>query len=46
MINYAQQWYQWDNTSKDAVQFIVLGAQFTENTALEETFTRIFNSMD
>jgi tetratricopeptide (TPR) repeat protein len=46
MINYAQKWYQWDNTSKDAVQFIVLGAQFTENTALEETFTRIFNSMD
>lgn len=45
MINYAQKWYQWDNQSEDAVQFIILGASFTDNTALSTTFTRILSSL-
>ncbi|HCM15746.1 MAG: tetratricopeptide repeat protein [Candidatus Cloacimonadales bacterium] len=45
MVSYAQAWYQWDNTSEDAVQFIILGAAKTENTSLQQTFTRILQSM-
>ncbi|MCK9557969.1 MAG: tetratricopeptide repeat protein [Candidatus Cloacimonetes bacterium] len=45
MIDYAQKWYQWDNTSEDAVQFIILGAAKTQNTSLQETFTRILQSL-
>lgn len=45
MINYAQKWYQWDNGSQDAVQFIILGASQTNNTALSTTFTRILQNM-
>jgi tetratricopeptide (TPR) repeat protein len=45
LITYAQRWYQWDNSSEDAVQFIILGASQTENEALRNTYSRILQSM-
>lgn len=45
MIEYAQKWYQWDNESKDAVNFIILGAAQLGNDALRETFSKILRSM-
>ncbi len=45
LITYAQKWYQWDNDSEDAVQFIILGAAQTENEALETTYSRILQAI-
>lgn len=45
MISYAQKWYQWDNNSEDAVQFIILGAERNGNAALVTTFSRILQNM-
>ncbi|MCB5260246.1 MAG: tetratricopeptide repeat protein [Candidatus Cloacimonetes bacterium] len=45
LISYAQQWYQWDNENEDAVQFVILAAAKTDNKPLQETFTRILQSM-
>lgn len=45
LINYAQQWYQWDNTSENAVQFIILGATQTENQTLRETYRKILQAL-
>nr|MDK2850934.1 hypothetical protein [Candidatus Cloacimonadota bacterium] len=45
LITYAQKWYQWDNTSQDAVQFIILAATETDNEALRNTYSKILQSM-
>ena len=45
LITYAQRWYQWDNSSEDAVQFIILGAAQSDNEGLRNTYSRILQSM-
>ncbi len=45
LITYAQKWYQWDNQNQDAVQFIILGASKTGNTALSTTYAKILQSL-
>ncbi len=45
MIEYALKWYHHDNTSRDAVNFIILGAAQTENDTLRDIYQNILGSM-
>ncbi len=45
LITYAEKWYAYDNTSKFAVQFIILGAQNTSNRPLEQRYQTILRGM-
>lgn len=45
LVEYAQKWYQWDNSSKDAVMYIILGADKLQNEAMVKTFSNILKSM-
>ena len=46
LITYAEKWYNYDNTSRYAVQFVILGAQNTANTALQQRYTDILRGME
>ncbi|MCB5235218.1 MAG: tetratricopeptide repeat protein [Candidatus Cloacimonetes bacterium] len=45
MVDFALQWYHHDKTSRDAVNFIILGAAQAGNDTLRETYTKILGSM-
>lgn len=45
MVTYAKKWYNYDETNKDAVRLVVLGAQKTQNKALETEFNNILKKM-
>ncbi len=46
MITYARKWYEFDETNKDAVRLVILGAQKTGNRALETEFNTILRRMN
>jgi len=45
LITYAEKWYQYDETNKDAVRLVILGAQQTKNKTLETRYTDILKKM-
>jgi len=45
LITYGEKWYNYDNTSRYAVQFVILGAQNTANRTLEQRYTTILRGM-
>jgi len=45
LITYAEKWHQFDPNSKDAVQFVIFGAQQTKNTTIERKYSDIFRRM-
>lgn len=45
LLTYAGKWYDYDNTSKTAVQFLLLGAQQTQDKALIKRYTDILQKM-
>lgn len=45
MIKYGEMLYNADNTSKDAVQFIILAASKTNNSSLQKKYVDILNRM-
>ncbi|MBW6513411.1 MAG: tetratricopeptide repeat protein [Candidatus Syntrophosphaera sp.] len=46
MITYARKWHNYDETNKDAVRLVILGAQLTNNTALATQYQNILNRMN
>ena len=46
MITYARKWYNYDETNKDAVRLVILGAQMTKNKALETEFSNILKKLN
>jgi tetratricopeptide (TPR) repeat protein len=46
LINYAKKWHNYDETSSDAVRFVILGAQRTDNNDLEAEYLRILEDME
>lgn len=45
LLTYAGKWYAYDNTNKTAVQFLLLGAQQTQNKALIKQYSDILQKM-
>lgn len=45
LLTYAGKWYAYDNTSKTAVQFLLLGAQQSQNKALIKQYSDILQKM-
>jgi tetratricopeptide (TPR) repeat protein len=45
MITYAKKWHNYDDTSKFAVQYVILGAQMTKNKSLETEYQNILKKM-
>ncbi|MDD2332101.1 MAG: hypothetical protein PHI68_05560 [Candidatus Cloacimonetes bacterium] len=45
LITYAEKWRAFDETSKEAVQYIILGANMTKNKALETRYIDILKKM-
>jgi len=45
LVTYAKKWYDWDETSKFAVQYIILAAQRKGDTALQKTYSDILKAM-
>lgn len=46
MITYARKWYNYDETNKDAVRLVILGAQKTGNKALETEYNNILKKIN
>lgn len=46
LITYATKWYRYDETNKDAVRLVILGAQMTKNKPLETQFSDILKGMN
>ncbi len=46
LITYAKKWYAYDNTNKDAVRLVILGAGMTKNKALADEYTAILTKMN
>lgn len=46
MITYARKWHNYDETNKDAVRLVILGAQMVKDKALETEFSNILKSMN
>lgn len=45
LIQYAEQWYNWDKSSKLAVQYVIFGAQMTKNKSLESRYSAILKTL-
>jgi tetratricopeptide (TPR) repeat protein len=45
LIKYAEKWYQWDNTNKFAVQYVILGAVQTNNKPLQTKYENILKNI-
>ena len=45
LLTYAGKWYNYDSTSKTAVQFLLLGAQQTQNKALTKQYSDLLQKM-
>ncbi len=45
LVTYGERWHQFEPTSKEAVQFVILGAQQTKNSAIEKKYSDIFRKM-
>jgi tetratricopeptide (TPR) repeat protein len=45
LIKYAKKWYDWDDTSRFAVQYIILAAQKTGDDAMMKTYRDILKTM-
>ncbi|MGC9362426.1 MAG: tetratricopeptide repeat protein [Candidatus Syntrophosphaera sp.] len=45
MITYAKKWHNYDETNGDAVRFVILGAQMTDNDELEAEYLEILENM-
>ncbi len=46
MVTYAKKWYAFDDTNKDAVRLVILGAQMTKNKSLETEYQNILKTMN
>ncbi len=46
MITYAKKWHNYDETNGDAVRFVILGAQMTDNDELEAEYLQILEDME
>jgi len=45
LITYAEMWYRYDETSREAVQYIILGANQTKNKTMEIRYIDILKKM-
>lgn len=45
LVNYAEKWYEFNPSSRDAVQLIILGAQGLKNKTLEKKYSDILKKM-
>lgn len=46
MISYAKKWHQFDETNKDPVQLVILGAKMTNNKSLQTEYENILKGMN
>jgi len=45
LITYAKKWYDWDDSSRFAVQYIIFAAQKTGDATLQKTYSDILKAM-
>ncbi len=45
LIKYAEKWHNWDVTNKYAVDYVIFGAQLTQNKSLESKYQAIKKTM-
>ncbi|HOH97446.1 MAG TPA: tetratricopeptide repeat protein [Candidatus Cloacimonadota bacterium] len=45
LIKYAEKWYQWDNSNKFAIQYVILGAIQTKNKTLQTKYENILKNI-
>lgn len=45
LIKYAEMWFNWDKTNKYSVEYAILGAQLSQNKALESKYQAIKKTM-
>jgi tetratricopeptide (TPR) repeat protein len=46
LITYATKWHRYDETSKEAVQWLILGAQMTNNKDMMQQYSNILKGME
>jgi len=45
LIQYGEKWYNWDRANKFAVEYVIYGAQMTQNKSLEAKYQAIKKAM-